>query len=438
MPSGRINILFYFYRKFSALTGLILTGLVALSPPLCAAAHPFQYSRVLKIGAPADSQRVYTGLDRIRKTGFSPIPEGNIAVVVNDGSMTQDRHHILDILAEEYAGKVTVILNCANLPGQTPRAGFVLSSDTPKKIICLNPQNRKMETSILESCDLMLIDIQDLGIRSSFPFEILIKALKLAAEYQLPCYLLDRPNPLNAQTIQGPLDQHYQLPQRYGLTIGELALFLNEEQQLEKWTPVQLYIVPLANYRRSLYFDDTGLNWNLGDTRFLTVEQLLLFCGFSFAGASNLNIGLGTFYPYRMLLAPWLNPEVEFQYLNQIEIKGMAFQILDNITPQDILGASAEKPLYAGQICSGLQCIITDRAKCNPVFSCAYIIGSIAQRYPHHFNWRDITAIDDYLGGADFRIDIKEGADLRQFYGLWEAQRTPYQNRRLNYLLYAP
>lgn len=426
-----------FPRNSFSVPKSITTWFLFLCLTLYAGASPFQYSQILPLDPPPDSQRVYTGLERLRQSGFDLIPEGDIAIVVNDGSITQDRQHILDILEKEYSGKLAVILKCSNIPGQTPHTGFIPSSVAGKKLIFFDPQHQVLNTTGLDSCTLMLIDIQDLGIRTSFPFEILTKVMALAAKYQLPCYLLDRPNPLNAQTVQGFLDQDFHLPQRYGLTLAELALFLNEEQRLTAAGPVKLNIVPMANYQRSFYFDDTGLSWNLGDPRFLTVEQLLLYCGLKFATTSNLNIGQGTFYPYQILSAPWLNPEAEGKHLKSLEISGLRVKPL-KIIPREIGAYSEEEPLYADQACPGIRLIITERLKCNPVFNCAYIVGSIAQRYPHHFTWLKIDQVDAYFGSHDFRIAVDMGADLRRFRGLWEAQRTPYQKKRLNYLLYAP
>lgn len=317
-----------------------------------------------------------------------------------------------------------------------------IEPESKTNFICLTPDELKIGYEDIKGCNLILYDLQDIGIRESVAITLLIELLKLSAESRIPLLVLDRPNPLTAKMVgspllaNSPLAKNCPIPLRHGLTTAELAIMINEEDWLKLRKPAILYVVPIANYTQSMWYDNTGLFHINAYLDKLNAEVALLYNSLFFVDHTNLSDGLGTGSPYEIVGAPWISSDFVLSKLVDQRFSGVTF-INRSSTPKVARGVHP-KPIYDGEECSGIQIIVTNRDVYEPAVVGSYLIGLIAQLYPHHFEWIDTDYIDAIFGGYEYRRSVELGRDLNKFGAIWRAGLTNYQILHEKYRLYPP
>src|SRR6266851_628268 len=273
----------------------------------------------------------------------------------------------------------------------------------------------KPTPQMLEGIDVLVYDIQDLGVRQYTYESTLALAMQAAAEKGIPIVLLDRPNPVTGTILEGNiLEPAYQsfvgiypVLSRHGMTLGELARMYNAEQRIG----ADLTVVPVEGWRRDMWWDETGLPWVNPSPNIRRLEAAIHYPGTVFFEATNVSEGRGTDLPFEQIGAPWLrNGEaVEFP-----------------------TAETARK--YPGQVLKGVRFTVTDRASYRPLATSLLMIDVIRRLHPDQFQWAGAT-VERHGGSARLRQAIEAGT-LAELLREWERDQATFRKRRAPYLIY--
>ena len=309
-----------------------------------------------------------------------------------------------------------------------PRTGVAVHS-------LYGSDGRKPAADLLDCLDVLLFDIQDVGVRFYTYLYTMSLAMEACAERSLPFIVLDRPNPLGGEVLEGNvLDPSfasfvgkYPIPVRYAMTIGELAGLMNREYALG----AELHVVQMDGWRRSHWWNDSGLHWVPPSPNMPTADTVLVYPGTCFVEGTNLSEGRGTTRPFEQIGAPYVDGCWLADELNERQLPGVRFR------PVHFIPFSGK---YANQSCGGVQLHVCDRGDFRPVSTGFQILSSVKDRWPGDFEWRiPATGIHNFdkLAGADtIRLSLDVGTEIDQLTRRWNAECDEFARIRRPYLLY--
>ena len=271
-------------------------------------------------------------------------------------------------------------------------------------------EHREPTGSMLENLDVVLIDLQDVGARYYTFIWTMFLCMRACERHDLPVVVLDRPNPINGLTTEGPiLGPTYRsfvglhpLPVRHGRTIGELAQLFRDEA----FPRCRLTVLPMQGWKREMWYHDTGLPWVMPSPNMPTLESATVYPGMCLLEGTNISEGRGTTRPFELFGAPFIDSESFARELNQLQLPGVYFR------------ATWFQPTFqkfAGEMCGGTQLHVTDRNRFRPFNTGVEIIRTIRRMFPGSFAWKqppyeyeyERLPIEILLGGpvADFFAD---------------------------------
>jgi uncharacterized protein YbbC (DUF1343 family) len=286
--------------------------------------------------------------------------------------------------------------------------------------------NRPTE-KMLEGLDALIFDIQDIGVRFSTYITTMGYAMEAAAMKGIDFYVLDRPNPITASVVQGPIinvakkdfTNYFPLPIRHGMTVGELAKMFNTENKLN----VKLQVIKMCGYERTDWYDETGLRWVNPSPNLRTLNETILYPGVAMVEGSNVSVGRGTDTPFELLGAPWINAKDLASYLNSRKIQGIRFMPVD-FTPTN--------SRFKNEVCQGVQIVLVDRRALDPTTMGIEIASALYKLYPDEFQ---IDRTRDLIGENNLQA-IKDGQDPQSIVMQWQGQLEQFLKLRSKYLLY--
>lgn len=257
------------------------------------------------------------------------------------------------------------------------------------------------DPAALDGLDALVFDIQDVGARYYTFVYSLLHAMEVAARCGVRVVVCDRPNPIGGADIEGNLVAagfesfvgRWPLPNRHGLTVGELARLFQERH------PCDLDVVPMDGWRRDLWYDDTGLPWVAPSPNMPTLETAAVYPGMCLLEATNLSEGRGTTRPFETFGAPWLDPVRFAARLNEAALPGVRFRPL-------LFRPMFQK--HAGVVCGGAQIHVTDRGAFRPVLTGLTVLAVARALAPDRFAWR--TEVYEFVSDRP-AIDLLAGTD---------------------------
>jgi len=295
---------------------------------------------------------------------------------------------------------------------------------------------KKPTPEMLQGIDTLVFDIQDVGVRFYTFIHTMAYAMQAAAENDLPFVVLDRPNPITGEIVEGPVLEPefssfvglYPIPIRYGLTIGELANYINQRQGID----ADLRVIKMDGWRRDMWFEDTGLPWVMPSPGMPTVDTAVVYPGFCLFEGTNVSEGRGTTRPFETIGAPWIDGYKLALELNRVGLVGARFRAVHFIP-------TASK--YAGEACGGIQVHVIDRQAFRPFAAAITALDIIHQLWPEQFQFRAPGASGkhffDLLAGTDkVRLDILAGRPAPAIVSDWQHRLTDYLAVRVGYLMY--
>ena len=296
-------------------------------------------------------------------------------------------------------------------------------------IYSLYGETRRPTEAMLQGIDAIVVDLQDIGARFyTYPAAIGY-VMEEAAKRTLPVVVLDRPNPVDGFDVEGPIQDsaarqytgYFQLPIRHGLTLGELARVFNAELKIG----ADLTVVPMKNWRRDEWFDDTGLTWVNPSPNMRNMVEATLYPGIGAIEGTNISVGRGTDTPFEQIGAPWIDAPALAAALNARGIAGIRFY------PVSFTPAAGAK--LGGEACHGVFMIVTDRDRLRPVRAGLEIAAALAKMYGPQFKLEDAGSL---FGSAATLSKVRAGEDPASIAASWSADEAKWRLLRAKYLLY--
>ena len=378
-------------------------------------------------------QPTLAGIDVLRADGFALLKGKRIGLVTNHTGHARDGATTIDLLHNSSAatGHTLVALF-------SPEHGIrgVLDASVPSTrdektglpIHSLYGETRRPTDAMLQGIDTLVIDLQDIGARFYTYMTTMAYMMEEAAKRKIPVVVLDRPNPIDGFQIEGPtLDKsglgftgYFPMPIRHGMTLGELAKLFNGENGIG----ADLIVVPLKNWRREQWFDQTGLPWINPSPNMRNLLQATLYPGVGSIEGTNLSVGRGTDTPFEQLGAPWIDGVQLSDALNARRLPGVSFY------PVRFTPASSK---YANEECQGVFMIVTDRLALRPVRLGVEIAAMLHKLYGSTF---ELEAAERLFGSKDALTRIRAGDDPEAIAASWAAGEARWRLMRAKYLLY--
>lgn len=267
-------------------------------------------------------------------------------------------------------------------------------------------------------------------------------ALEAAAEAGLPFLLLDRPNPLRGLSFDGPVLHPSQrsfvgwlpTPLTTGLTLGELCLLTNNEGWLAQGRKADLHVVQLEGWKRSMWYDQTGLPWIAPSPNMQTLSTAIMYPGMCLVEGTNVSEGRGTDEPFQVAGAPWADPEHVLQQLDRFGVRGVRFSETE-FTPSEIPG-KAHQPKYEGELCRGIRISIVDRDAMSPVRLGLSILDAFKRAHPGRMTF-DPPRFDRLAGTSLLREDLELGVPPDEIFAGWGSHLEAFGQIRAKHLLYS-
>ena len=410
--------------------------------------HKFDYSQIFSVPDLSFINQVFTGLDIIEQMDFRPLESKTIGIFCNHTAVNRNGKHLLDLLKTHKNIQVAAIFEPEyGLWGIDDKRAKLIGSDridpvSGAKIYNLLGRSVYPPDWVMRDLDLILIDIQDTGVRYSTFIPSITKLLESASDHEVPVMVLDRPNPLGGVKIEGPIprteyqsyEAYHLLPIRHGMTIGETLLLVNEMGWIKDLKRANITIVPMANWRRDQYFDDTKLPWKNPAPYLKDLQTLIMFAGLDLFRGTNLNVGFGTEHPYLWFGSPWLATGYFLEKLNRLNLPGVEFKEV-RYRP---MGSPYYNrvPQYDGLSCSGLEIIITDKNLVKPVETATTIITLTDQLHPREFQWIGQGYIDKLFGSDMLRVFVAQKKPPAYLPPRWMHDELKFSEFRQRFLLY--
>lgn len=374
---------------------------------------------------------VLCGIDVLRQDQFQQLAGQRIGLITNHTGLTQDGSSTASVLHNAPGVQLTTLFS--------PEHGFEGKLDISKiddatdtktglKVYSLYGSTRRPTAQMLAGVDTIVFDIQDIGARFYTYVSTMGEAMHAAGEHHKRFVVLDRPNPINGIDVAGPmLDEgqesfvgFHHLPIRHGMTAGELALMFQKELRLE----MQLDVIKCVGWKRSMFWDETGLVWVNPSPNMRCLNQALLYPGIGMIETTNLSVGRGTDTPFEVIGAPWIDSRELARELNSREVPGTTFVPI-RFTP------TSSK--YAGQLCGGLNLVITNRKQLEPLTLGWHLSAALQKLYPNQ--WQGQQAMR--LLGSQATLDaILSGKSVEAIQAVANDGVAEFKTRRRDFLIY--
>jgi uncharacterized protein YbbC (DUF1343 family)/CubicO group peptidase (beta-lactamase class C family) len=381
-------------------------------------------------GAADGPDRVRPGIDVLAATGFAPLAGKSIGVITNHTGIDAAGRLTLTRLLRAPGVKVRAIFSPEHgLSGQLDEriaSGKDAASGLP--VYSLYGKVKRPTARMLRGLDALVYDIQDVGTRYYTYITTMAYAMEAAAAAGLDFYVLDRPDPLTAAVVQGPVLEsglqsfigYFPLPVRYGMTAGELAQLFNREKVIG----ARLHVVRMQGYRRATWYDQTGLRWINPSPNLRSLTEAILYPGVGLVESANVSVGRGTATPFEVIGAPWISGDRLARYLRGRHLPGVAFEPVTFVPTTSPFG---------GQRCGGVRLRLTDRAALDTPALGVELAAALYRLYPGKFQ---IDRIVGMLGSREVLQAIKCGEDPRNIQMRWRARLDNFCRLRAKYLLY--
>jgi uncharacterized protein YbbC (DUF1343 family) len=383
---------------------------------------------------------VQVGLERVEADGGRPLLGKHVGLVAHAASVTADGRHAIDVLrtlgvdVRRLFGPEHGLRGTA-AAGEKVESGKDAASGLP--VVSLYGERTKPRPEDLAGLDVLVVDLQDAGVRFYTYASTMLFCLEAAAEAGVEVVVLDRPNPLGGSRTAGPLrDSPEDLPVRlvnmapgplvHGLTLGEMARYANGRRA----KPASLQVVPMTGWKRSMTWPDTGRPWVAPSPNLRTVEAALVYPGTCLLEATNVTEGRGTDAPFLLLGAPWLRTE---PLLAALEPPGLR---LETTSFLPAASTAAPEPRHLGQRCRGLRVHVEDAAAVRPYAFGIALLAALRATQPE-LRWvRDGEWLDTLLGTRTVRRALERGQRAPTILAADEAGLESFARDREASLLY--
>lgn len=402
-------------------------------------------SLIILSAAMTAGAQVKPGIEVLRDNGFASLQGKRVGLITNPTGVDNNLVSSVDILANAPGVKLVGLYAPEHGVRGDVHAGDKVDGSVDKAtgvpVYSIYGKTLKPTPEMLKDVDVLIYDIQDNGCRSYTFISTMGKAMEACAEQGKKFMVLDRPNPISGNKIEGNLVEdscysfvsQFPIPYIYGLTPGELARYLNEEGLIGKGKKVDLEVVPMEGYSRDMDFRATGMPWVLPSPHMPVPESCFYYPASGILGELyQISIGVGYTEPFKLFCAPWIDAEDLAKKLNDRDIPGVLFR------PIHI------KPFYStgkGENLGGVETYITDVDKAPLSLIQFYVMDQLAQDYPQGRLFDTATQarknmFDKVVGSKNIRPMFTKRykvADIEQY---WNKDNESFRAKSSKYHLY--
>jgi uncharacterized protein YbbC (DUF1343 family) len=382
-----------------------------------------------------------TGLENLLENHLDLIRGKRLGLLANQTSVDSEGRHIVELLSE-HSQIVTVLFG--------PEHSFMGNMEDAMSIgdsiyrdiqlYSLYDEFLSPTPQMLRDVDVLVYDIQDVGVKFYTFISSLFLAMHAAKRDSIPIIVLDRPDPINAKIVRGAITNPafssfvgvLPLPIRYGMTVGEIAELINNESYGGFSLGIDLTVIPMTGYKREMWYDETGIPWVVPSPNMPTLETAEIYSGMCLMEGTNLSEGRGTASPFLTIGAPYIDSEDWLEAIPKDALTGVKAKPVVFL-PESIPGV-VTSPKYKGKKCNGLHFTIKDREKFEPITLAVAVLCAAQKIFPEEFKMTKY--LDKLWGNEDLRAMVSEGQDYRSILQTCEPGLAQFNKVRKRYLRY--
>lgn len=425
---------------------LLLTATLAFSfpesPTVKRADRPTANAHVEIPVAPIE-----VGADRLFGEFAGLIKGKNVALVANHSARLADGTHLADALFRHKDSKLKVLFGMnydirSNDYSATPDSAVAVDKTTGLTKYDLYGETHKPTAEMLKGVDVVIFDIQEVGARFYEHINILAFVMEAAAEQGIRVVVLDRPNPITGIKQDGfvtddatryRFGSYAKVPVVHGITIGELAKLYVGEKMIRGTKPVLLDVVPMRGWKRSMWYDETGLPWRKPSPNLLTLESLLAYVGTCLFESLNVSEGRGTDTPFEVIGASFLDNKKAIELLGTVGLKGVRFEAVDFTPVQKPY--HGRPPKLAGELLHGIRMHVTDRNAFEPYRAGISLLWAVNKLHADKLVWND-AVLDRLVATPRLKTMLLAGNTPQQIFASWSGELAAFKKQSAPYLLY--
>lgn len=388
---------------------------------------------------------VKTGLEVLLGQNFAPIKGKRVGLITNPTGVNRNLQSTVDLFFHSKDIKLVALYGPEHGVRGDYTAGASVSNfkdpETGLPVYSIYGKTRKPTPEMLRDIDVLVYDIQDIGSRSYTYISSLGLAMEAAAENNIEFVVLDRPNPLGGQKMEGCLTEppfisfvsQFPIPYIHGLTVGELATYLNEEGLLANKIKCKLTVIPMKGWKRKMSFEQTGLPWvpssphipNCNSPEFYPISGIL-------GELYVFNIGVGYTLPFELFAAEWINADSLARNMNSLHLPGLLFRPI-HFTPY----YSVSKD----HVVHGIQVHITDYKKAELSLVQFWVLQECHKLWPDKNVFElceksRLNMFDKVCGTDKIRIEFSKNFLVDSILPIWNKDIDAFRNKAKKYFLY--
>ena len=379
--------------------------------------------------------KIKLGIDKLLRN-LEDLHGKNVALLTNATGISGDLILNLDLLMGNGINIVKLFGPEHGIWGVAADGTVVENEIEPKykiPIFSLYGKTQRPNSEMLEGIDVVIYDIQDVGLRFYTYIYTLAYMMEECGKRGIKMIVLDRPNPLSGK-VEGPVIKKkfesfvggYDLVLRYGLTVGELAIYYNKTFDMN----VDLEVIKMEGWNRSMYYDETGLFWSTPSPNLPSLEHVILYEGLCLLEGINVSVGRGTVHPFKYMGAPWINSQRLMKEMQKIKHHGIEFR-------ERMFVPLTSK--YKGELCNGLEFFVGNRRELKPIELTLNLIRIIKKLHPQRFKWEVSNGkyhFDLLIGNQIYRENINDGRSGEELSELWKKESTDFEEKTSEFILY--
>ncbi len=387
---------------------------------------------------------IHTGLDRIRQGEWKRLKGYRLGLLANQASLDGRLNTAAEVIDRLFPGQLKALFGPQHGYGGEDQDNMVETAHARDEslnipILSLYSDTREPRPDMFELIDMLIIDLQDVGTRVYTFASTMLNCLRAAAKQGKKVLVLDRPNPLGGEVVEGNLLRSglysfvgpYSLPMRHGLTMGEMARVFNNEFGLD----CELEIMPMEGWRREMLWHETGLRWIMPSPNMPFPETALVYPGQVIWEGTNLSEGRGTCRPFEIFGAPFVDTRAVKQELEPEFIEGCYLQ-------EYLFRPTFHK--WVGRICRGFMIHVLDPHIYQPYLTSIALLRAVMEIHRDDFEWKrppyeyenKKKPIDIIMGDSSLRHDLRVGVPLSIIKEKWQADLASFVSWRRAYLIY--
>jgi uncharacterized protein YbbC (DUF1343 family) len=378
---------------------------------------------------------VLTGAEILLRDSLHLVRGKRVGLITNPTALTRDRLHTIDLLSSHPEVRVQALFAPEHgLRGGIDAGVHITNGRDPESglpVRSIYGRTQKPTPEMLRDIDVLLFDMLDISARTYTYIWTMTLAMEAAAEAGIPFIILDRPNPVTGR-VGGPLPTlaglrtgpkitgHFPVPFRHGMTPGEIGRYVNAEYAIG----AQLTVVPMEGWRRTDWYDATGLPWVNPSPNIRSLDAALNFGGLGTLEATALSLGRGTSDPFSLIGAPWLDVDSLLRRLGQYSLRGVQLE------PTRFTPSGEGWMQFRGQTVPGVRLRIVDRDQYDPSYLALVLLTEIYRLHPRNLGMREMKHILDDWTTAEIRSGVSPDRIAERWAQAdqeWARMTTPYR-----------